>query len=336
MPMKRLLYAGIDLGGTNIQIGVVDLSKPASPEIVGRSKKKTLADQGMEKVLGRLIDGVRTACAQAGVEVADLEGLGIGAPSPVNPANGIVLEAVNLRWNDVPLADLLSERLTEGAGEGRGAKIPVVVDNDVNVAVYGEWRCGAGKGVSDLLGIWLGTGVGGGLIINDALYHGSQFTAGEIGHITLFPGAPVGLRSFEQCCSRTAVARRLEALVRSNHKSSLTEISGGKLHAIKSKMIAKAYSDGDKLTRAVVDDVAHLVGVAAASTVTLLGLPRVILGGGLTEAMGETFVEKVRQSTRANVFPARLRGVEVEASKLMDDAGVVGSALLAMERGAKK
>jgi glucokinase len=311
-------YIGIDLGGTNIQIGVVD----ASNKVVGESRKKTLADEGFDAVLGRIVAGVEKACADAGMAVTDCAGLGIGAPSPVDPETGVVIYAVNLRWNNVPLADILRKRLG----------VAVTVSNDVDVAVFGEWRCGAGKGVNDLLGIWLGTGVGGGLIINGRLHTGHFHSGGEIGHVTLIPNAAYGSRSLEQNCSRTAVARRLEFLIKANNPSIITELTGGDLTEIKSKVIAKAYEAGDKLTHAVIDDAAHLVGVAAASAVTLLSLPRVVIGGGLTEALGDPFVARVRHSCRAAAFPPKARTVEVLASKLEDNAGVIGAALLARER----
>lgn len=309
---------GIDLGGTNMQIGVVD----GANAIIGTARKKTQAEEGMEKVLDRLVKGVQQACEEAGLTVRDLGGVGVGAPSPIDATSGMVLDAVNLGWRDVPLADILGERLG----------VPVSVDNDVNVAVYGEWKLGAGQGVSDLLGIWLGTGVGGGLILSDRLYGGGFHTAGEIGHCILFPGGPLGARNVENFCSRTNVVKRLETLIKSNYKSSLLEMAEGDLSKVKSKLIARAYQEGDELTRTVVDEAAHLVGIAAANAVTLLSLPRVILGGGLTEAVGEPLVKKVKQSCRHYAFPDRCKAVEVVASKLEDNAGLLGAALIARER----
>lgn len=308
---------GIDLGGTNMQIGVVD----AEGAIVGRSRKKTQALEGRAKVIDRIVEGVNLACEHAGMTVKQLGGLGIGAPGAVDPHRGVVLEAVNLRWNDVALSSILQDRLG----------IPVVVDNDVNVAVYGEWKMGSGQGVTELLGVWVGTGVGGGLILRGTLYEGALFTAGEIGHTILFPGTPMGQRSLEQNCSRTAVADRLTKLIKSNHTSKLAEaVLAGE--AIKSKLIADAYETGDALTRQVVDEVAYHLGIAIANCVTLLSLPRVVLGGGLTEAIGKPFVTEVKKSVKQYVFPDRCRQVDIVASELEDDAGLLGAALLARER----
>jgi glucokinase len=314
---KSKPIVGIDLGGTNMQIGVVD----ADGGIVGRSRKKTQALEGRAKVIDRIVEGVNGACEQAGMTVKQLGGLGIGAPGAVDPVRGVVLEAVNLRWNDVALADILKDKLG----------IPVVVDNDVNVAVYGEWKMGAGQGVTELLGVWLGTGIGGGLILNGRLYEGALFTAGEIGHTIFYPGAPMGSQTLEENCSRTAVAERLVKLIKANSPSKLAEpVLAGE--TIKSKLIAEAYESGDALTHQVVDEVAKLVGIAVANVVTVLSLPRVILGGGLTEAIGKPFVSEVKKSVKEYVFPDRCRQVEIVASELEDDAGLLGAALLAREK----
>jgi glucokinase len=317
MPKDRL-YVGVDLGGTNMQIGVVD----AGNTIVGECRRKTQADAGLEKVLDRIVGGIERACEAAGIGVKDLAGVGIGAPSPIDPQRGVVTRAVNLGWRDVHLADILSQRLG----------VPVTVDNDVNVAVYGEWRLGAGQGTNDLLGVWVGTGVGGGLILRGELYSGQLFTGGEIGQIRLFPGAPRGSSMVEDFCSRTAVAARLARRIMTGEPSMLKELTGGKLDSIKSKLIARAYNEGDPLTREVVHEAADLLAVPIANAVTLLGLPRVVLGGGLSEALGEAWTTRVRDAVRREVFFDSTRAVEVVASTLEDNAGLLGAALLARGR----
>jgi glucokinase len=321
MAKRAKPYVGIDLGGTNMQIGVV----AASNAIIGRSRKKTLAQKGQANIIARIVEGVQHACAEARLNVSQLGGVGIGAPGAIDPAAGVVLEAVNLRWDNVPLAKILQAKL----------KVPVLVDNDVNVAVYGEWKAGAARGNRDVLGVWVGTGIGGGLVLHNHLYAGGFFTAGEIGHTILYPNAAMARRSLEQTCSRTAIADRLASLIRSNRKSKLMQLCAGDLTQIKSKMIAAAYSEGDKLVTEVLDEAAQLLGVAIANVVTLLSLPKVVVGGGLTEALGEPWVRKIRKSVRDTAFPARVQAVEVVASALEDDAGLLGAALLAREKLAR-
>ncbi len=307
---------GIDLGGTNMQIGAVN----AASKITGRSKKKTRATEGLSKVVERICDGVQEACGEAGIKVKDCGALGIGAPGAINPHDGVVLMAPNLRWTDVPLADILRKKLG----------IPVVVDNDVNVAVLGEHRLGAGKGYSDMVGIWLGTGVGGGFIFNNQLYYGANFTAGEVGHTMLFPHNPPGSRKVEDNCSRTAVVDRILRLIR-NHKSIIPELADNNLSEVRAKTVSMAYAKKDRVTVDVIHNVAELLGVVCSTYVTALSLPLVVLGGGLSEAMGEDLAKPVREHTRRLVFPESLRRVEVVCTKLEADAGLLGASIMARE-----
>lgn len=315
---KPPLVVGIDLGGTNMQIGVVD----GGNVVIGRAKHKTRAEKGGDAVIDRIIEGVEDACEKAGVKVRDLSGVGVGAPGAIDMTRGVVLEAPNLRWNTMPLADCLSAGLE---------KRPVLIDNDVNVAVYGENRLGAGGNARDVLGIWIGTGIGGGLVLNGSLYYGSLGTAGEIGQTVLFPGAPLGWRLLEQNCSRKHMVSRLLRLIDANHPSSLLEIAGGR-EDIGASAVAEAYQKGDALVREVVDEAIGLLGIAAANAVTLLSLPMVILGGGFAEAMGQPLAEKVSRAMAPHVFPKALTSCRVVTTRLADDAGLLGAALLARER----
>jgi len=273
-------------------------------------------------VIARLVDGIAEACASSKLSPADLAAVGIGAPGAIDPNEGMVLEAVNLRWDNVPLAKILKDRLG----------VPVFLDNDVNAAVYGENRCGAGQNSRDLLGVWAGTGIGGGLILNGSLYYGTNWTAGEIGHMVAMPGNQPGTRSLEQNCSRTSVVDRLTDLIQSNHKSIIPSLVDGDLSQMKSKVIARAYESADELTLEVVNSSAELLGTHIAGVVTLLSLGRVVVGGGLTEALGQPFMDLVKKSARRHAFPERCRQVKVVMMQLMDEAGIIGSALIAAER----
>lgn len=314
---QRVLAMGIDLGGTNIQAGVVD----QHGQVLGRAKIRTEVDRGFEKVMDRVAAAAREACEDAGVKMSMIHTAGIGVPGPINPDKGVVVEAVNLRWNNAPVVIALSERLS----------VPVFADNDVNVAVYGEWRAGIGRQRPNLLGVWVGTGVGGGLIINSQLHRGAHHSAGEIGHMIIHPGAHLGSRSVEHNCSRTAIVHEIIKLIKANHQSMIPSLVDGKYNKIKSKVLAIAYEQGDDLVRTVIDDSADLLGMAIANAVTLLSLDMVILGGGLVEAIGKPYVDLVRDAVRREVFPESLRKIRVESSMLEDDAGIVGAGLLALE-----
>jgi glucokinase len=329
MPPSKL-YVGIDLGGTNMQIGVVAPDGKDDYKVIGQAKRKTKAEDGAEAIMDRIAEGVLEACTAAEVQTTALVGVGIGAPGVVDPVKGTVVEAVNLRWNNVELADMLSKRL----------KTKVVVDNDVNVAVYGEYRLGAGRGSQHLLGIWIGTGIGGGFVLSGKLHYGHFLSAGEIGHTILFPFHPLGSRTLENNASRTNVSNRIIKLINSNYKSKLTSELGDDPEKwskeVKSKLIAQHYRGGereDALVIKVVDDAAEMIAVAAANCVTLLSLDRVVLGGGLTEACGKPFVERVAKHAREMIFPRSIADkVDIVASKLEDHAGILGAAMLAVER----
>ncbi len=290
---------GIDLGGTNFTVGVVD----AKGRLLGRDRRKTKAHQGRDAVIDRIVESVGNACRDAGTGLEDIGAVGIGAPSAIDWDQGMVINAGNLGWRNVPLREILRKRFG----------VPVVVDNDVNVAAWGEHVLGAGRGHEDMLAVWIGTGIGAGLVLRGDVWRGPGFTAGEIGQMILFPRSSVGRRTFEEHCSRTA-------MVRERSKEDGPVGSGA---------IAQAYVDGDELVQQVVDDAADLVGLAIANAVTLLSLRCVVLGGGVTEALGDRYVERVRESFEWHVFPATLRKCAIVASELGDGAGVLGAAMLA-------
>jgi len=315
-------YLGIDLGGTNVQIGVVS----DEGDVLSRAKRKTLAEEGRDAVLDRIVDGCHEACREARVELADITAIGMGVPGPVDTATGVVFEAVNLQWKNEPLAELMAGLLGG----------PVYLDNDVNVAVYGEWTHGVAKGARQLMGVWVGTGVGGGLVLNGDLYYGHFLTAGEVGHMILDQDNPPGVRSVEHNCSRTAICHRVRQLIEAGRTSIVPQLVDGKLNKVKSKTIAEAYRGDDELVIEVVHDAANRLGVMLGGIVTLLSLEKIVLGGGLTEAIGEPFVEQVRAAVHRVAFPAVCRDVEVVASVLEDNAGVVGAAALARVRHAAK
>ncbi|MFN9976089.1 MAG: ROK family protein [Phycisphaerae bacterium] len=318
---KSGYYIGIDLGGTNMQVGVVS----SDLKLLSQAKKKTKAEDGLDGVMNRIVEGIVEACSEAKVKLTDLEAIGLAAPGAVDPNEGVVLEAGNLRWTNVNAASILQKK----------TGVKTYLDNDVNAAVWGENKLGAGKNAKYLLGVWLGTGIGGGLILNGELYYGPMLTAGEIGHMISIPFNPPGERSLEHNCSRTSVVNRIIKLIKANRKSKLTEYVEGDLEKIKSKLVAKAYEEKDPLTIEVLDNAAELLGITLGGVVTLLSIDRIVLGGGLTEAMGPQWVSLVEQHTRRFSFPDRCKQVKVVASTLEDKAGLLGAAMIAMERHEK-
>lgn len=318
MAKKELCCVGIDLGGTNIQAGVLS----PKDRLLARGSVKTKAEAGSAAVVQRIVDLIDQVIADAGLERRHIRAVGVGAPGAINVHKGVVIEAVNLRWNQFPLA----ARLEKALG------LPVTLDNDVNVGTWGEQQMGAARGVENVLAVFVGTGVGGGLVLGGELYHGVHLTAGEIGHTVLRADAPLGRRTLENVGSRTAVVNLLTQLMNSNHRSIVSELTGGDLSKIRSKVLAEALAKNDPLVTNVVRQSAWYVGVAAANVVTLLSLPCVVIGGGMASALGTTYLRWVREAFMEVVFPRQLRSCKVLLTRLHDDAGVIGAALLARRR----
>lgn len=303
---------GIDLGGTHCQVGVVD----DEGRIAGRARGQSQAAKGYRHVIDRIAQLVEEACDKAGINPDHIEALGIGAPGVIDAPSGTVVEAPNLQWTNAPLRDDLAARFNTPN---------VTVENDVNAAILGEWAYGAARGADHALGVWIGTGVGGGLILNGKLWRGPTGSGGEIGQTVLLPDAVLGRRKLEQTCSRAAIEHRLAKLLSTNHPSSLDKAyEEGK--PINAKAIADAYEQGDELVRRVVDESVDLLAVAVANALTLLGIELVVAGGGLTELMGGTLCKRLEDRARLEVFPPHNDRIRVLKTKLEDDAGLLGAA----------
>ena len=308
---------GVDLGGTNMLAIVLDPTN----KIVGRKHARTEPQRGADDVIDRLVEIVNDACRAAGTSLTEIGAVGIAAAGAIDIPNGVILVAPNLHWENLPLLDRLREKI------GR----PVVLENDVNGAVWGEHHLGAGAGHGDVLGVWVGTGIGGGLILDGHIHHGAFFTAGEIGHTILTPNGGPGQRTVEDHCGRIGVIRALREQLDSHPESMLNEVGKGDGVAIDMGMLAEAYAAGDALTQQVVHRAADLLGIAIANWVTVLALDTVIVGGGMTEALGEPYLQQIRRSFEATVFPARSRACRLVSTQLKGDAGPLGAALLARQ-----
>jgi glucokinase len=316
MPAGRPVV-GIDLSATNLQFGVVD----AGNAIAGRARGKTEAHRGLDAVVENVVRGVHEACAAAGARLADVGAVGVVAAGAIDIPRGVILNAPNLRWTGVPLRDLLREKL------GR----PVVLDNDVNGAVWGEYVLGAGRGRGDVLGIWIGTGIGGGLVLNGRLYYGRFFTAGEVGHTVADPAAAPGARALEEIASRTGMLREARERASRHPRSPLAALPEAEVTTRGTRVLADAWRGGDELARLVVERSADLVGIAIANLVTVLALGNVILGGGVSEALGQPYLDLVRRSFERDVFPNECRACGIVLTRLAGDAGLLGAALLARD-----
>ncbi len=311
------LYLGIDLGGTNIQCGLVDGKK-----VTHRDDTKTKSDQGSDAVVDRITKLAESVVKDAGLKLKDIAGVGIGAPGAIDFHKGLVAFAVNLGWKNFPLAKILSKKLD----------LPVTLENDVNVGAWGEYRAGASQKFDSSLAVFIGTGIGGGLIFDKQIFHGHHMTAGEIGHTIHDPHGITGRRTAEHLASRTNIVQHLTHLIQAGNPSVISDLVEGDLKKIRSKVLAKAFEQKDPLTLAVIQHAAEVLGVRIGSAVTLLSLPCVVIGGGLAEAIGQPLVDMIRASFDPNVFPPYLQKTKLLLGSLNDDAGVIGAALLAKDQ----
>ncbi len=313
---------GIDLGGTKILTGVVGVDN----EILGRAKRPTPAKEGSEAILRAIVDCIDEAMETARIGRNDIAGAGIGSPGPLDPETGVILFSANLNVRDFALGPDLSRQL------GR----PVLVQNDVRVGGYGEFRLGAGRGYRNLIAAFIGTGIGGCLIQGGQVVTGATGNAGEIGHIILKAGGPkcgCGARGcMEALASRTAIARRITRAIRKGIPTVLTEKLSRKSGRLKSGDLADAVAASDHVALQEVHRAAHFLGLGLGSLINVFGPEIVIIGGGVTEALGDPWLELVRTATRRQALTDREGRIRIERAALGDDAGILGAALLARER----
>ncbi len=265
---------GMDVGGTKIFSILIDENN----QVLATSKKKTKKGSP-DVMLERIYSSFTDLISQSQVPVKAIQGIGLGFPGPLDPQTGMVFEATNLpEWNHFPLAEKVTEMCS----------IPAFLDNDVNLGTLGEALAGAGHGAQNVIGIFLGTGVGGGIVLGGQLFHGRSGTAGEIGHMIIHHmgrKSPRNLRgSVEGLTSRTAVVKRIKDKVLKGSDSTLKSIIQ-RGEPIKSRPIADAYRANDKVVVSVLDETAEYVGITVGSVANLLAPDVIVLGGGLIEAV---------------------------------------------------
>jgi glucokinase len=316
---KTDYFVGVDLGGTKILAGVFD----AALTCLGRSKLSTKSERGPEEVIERIARCVRDAVDECDLELKQVKAVGVGAPGAVDFEAGRVIFAPNLQWEDVALKKILEKDLG----------VPVFLENDCNVAILGVYETELASKPRHVVGIFLGTGIGGGIILDGKLYTGFSGTAGEVGHMVIEVGGPkcsCGSRGcFEALASRTAIFRRLSEAVADGKKTLLTESLGPDLKDLRSGDLRKAIKKGDKLVEKIVEETAEYTGVAVANLINLFNPQVVVLGGGVIDALGDEMMAIIVETARDYSLSGTSKGVDILPSKIGDDAGITGGAVLA-------
>lgn len=318
-----IVSIGIDIGGTNIRFGVVD----EAGNITVRKRAKTEAGEGFGRILGKLERGISSLSKKVFEGGHTLKGVGIGVPGIISPKEGIVRFSPNLPgWVDAPLRDAVASFTS----------VPVVIENDANAYALGEATYGAGRGVGSLLCITLGTGVGGGIILDGGIWRGADGMAGEVGHITADPRGPLCQCGNSGCLERYSSAtalieRAVQALVKGK-KSTLSEMYRHDPSSITPEALANAAKNGDRLAISMYRDVGKYLGIVSAGIINLLNIDRIIIGGGLAGSW-ELFIGPLKREIEVRAFTIPARRCEVVQGALGDDAGILGAASLVLKAG---
>jgi len=320
MALKKALI-GIDLGGSAVKAGLVTED--------GRVKEFKRYDLPPEKTVQQVIEIIKKAVDELSLRASkdgqNIIGTGIGAAGLINMERGIIVSSPNLPgWKDVPLKHLLEKSLGT----------PIYLDNDANAAAYGEKWAGAGKNVRSLICITLGTGVGGGLVLNGEVWHGDYGMGGEVGHITVDPHGPpcaCGNRGcLEAFSSATGIVRRAKELVKFGKGAILAKIARGNPDVITGKMVYEGALKGDEAALVALREAGKYLGIGMASLINLLNPSMIVLTGEVTGSW-DFFIPAALEEVRSRAFPAMVEKVQIVKGKLPDRAGVIGAAGLALK-----
>lgn len=314
--MKK--YIGCDLGGTNLRAALVDVESGA---VLHHLSIPTLAREGHDAVMKRMADLFLQVIESAGMNREEIGGIGIGVPGVLDLEKGETLFLPNLpgTWPHVPLQATI-ENLTG---------LPTRLLNDVRSITNGEWRFGAGRGVDTVAVFAIGTGIGGGLVVNGQLHLGIGGTGGELGHTTIdFNGPKCGCGNhgcLEAYASGPAIAAMGLKAVTQGLTTSIGELCGYDLNRITPELIATAAREGDEVAKDIYERAGFYLGVTAANICVALGPRRIIIAGGVSQA-GELLLDPIRRALKAHTFVMPVEQVEVVQSQLGDNAGVIGVA----------
>lgn len=319
MTMEKNYWLGFDLGGTKMMSVVYD----GNFQEVGRSRKKTKGHEGADAGLERISTVIQESLNAAQISPEQVGGLGIGCPGPLDLKKGVLKEAPNLGWQNVPIRAHLEKRFG----------FPVVVGNDVDFGVFGEYSFGAGKGARCVVGLFPGTGIGGGCVYEGKIFRGANCTCMEVGHIPIasggWPDGAGNLGTLEALASRLVISGAAAQAAYRGQAPYLLKNCGTDLTEIRSTQLADAIKEGDKAIESIVKLAAEYLSIGVVSLIHLLAPDVVVLGGGLVEAMPNLFVNTVSKAVDKRVLPSMRDVAKICEAKLGDEAAVKGAAAAA-------
>jgi len=317
--MNKRYFIGVDLGGTNIKFGIVSLKG----KVLQKGMLSAQVDLGRDAILKNINKAVEESLSFAKAKKIKIKGIGVGSPGTVNLNSGkIEGSCPNLpQMVNVNLKGWLSKNF----------KFPIYVDNDANAMALAEFKFGAAKGYKDALCLTLGTGIGGGIILDGKLFHGSRFAGAEFGHMTIcYNGRKCncgGIGCLEMYASAPATVKEAKRLLHRNKESIIYKLVQGDMSRLTTEIIFEAERKGDVLASDVVNQACAYLGAGIASAVNLLNPEVVVIGGGVSEG-GQSFIRRIKKEVKKRAFPSATKNLEVIKAKLGNDAGFIGAAIL--------
>lgn len=311
---------GVDIGGTNLVVGTVPVAG-GRPDAMRSTttRPERGADAALVDVVEMADEVIEETLERHGGSRDRIVGVGIGCPGPLDLDEGVVLNTPNLGWANYPVRDRLSDLLS----------LPATLDNDANCATYGEWWQGAGRGSESLVGVTLGTGIGGGLILDGQLVRGAAGCAGELGHTTIdFTGRRCACGNYgclEAYASGPNIAARAREGIEAGDSSLLIDLVDGELERITAVTVYDALLEGDELAQAVMLETAKILGAGLANVINLFNPQVVVVVGGVTRA-GDHLFTPLRSEVRRRAFDVAVEACRIVPGELADAAGLVGAA----------
>lgn len=319
--MTENYWIGFDLGGTKMIAALLN----ERFEIIERIKEKTHAQEGVKAVLKRISATIDALLQESGIDRKLVRGIGMAIPGTIDRSAGVILKAPNLGFENTPIRAYIEER----------SGLRLVLENDVNAGTYGEFVRGAGRGFKELIGLFPGTGIGGGLILNGRLYRGATGNAGEIGHMIVKIDGPLcgcGQHGcLESLASRLSISKDAVALASSGNAPLTFQEAGTDIKNYKSKIFAKAWKQKEPAMVDLITRSARTLGIGMANCANILNPEAIILGGGLVEKLGKPYLREAADSMRAHGMRGMVEEVKVLSASLGDDAVFIGAAALARE-----
>lgn len=307
---------GIDIGGTNLRFGIVK----KTGQIIHKIVKQTEADAGRDAAIKNIINGIDEILHLSKIKKSSILGISLATPGFIDINKGIITLSPNLPgWRNVNLGKIIKDSLG----------IPVTIENDANAAAFGERWLGAGKNSSNLICITMGTGIGGGIILNNKIWHGDKGMAGEIGHITVNPEGPLcncgNYGCLEAYSSGTGIINRMIDAMKKGKKTALLSMIKNGINEITPEKAFLAAKKGDPLSLGLVEDAGKYLGIAISDFANLLNIKTIILYGGLVSSFS-LFAKKMKEEIINRTIPSFSKEVKVLKAGLKDDAGIIGAA----------